>query len=87
MKLTTLNQLSDAILKEAKLYDDSANIFATMYTDTDDKQFQYQYKTKIECAKAIRNTHSLVCQYLHYIESLIPEKEIEILNRIEADKT
>lgn len=86
MKLITLNQLSDAILKEAKLYNECANNFATMNADTDDKQFQNSYKTKVECSNAIRNIHSLVCQHLHYLESLIPEKEIETLNRIEAEK-
>ncbi len=86
MKLTVLNQLSDLIIKEAALYDDCANTFARMFAESDNKDYQATFRTKSECANAIREVHKISCQMFHYLESIMSKEELDRLNKIQEDK-
>lgn len=86
MKLTVLNELSDEIMKQAKLLDDNANLYARMFAESDKKEYQVTFRTKTECAAAIREVHKLSCQMFHYLESVMSKEEIDRLNKIEYGK-
>ncbi len=86
MKLTVLNEISIEMIKYAKVYEDTANSFAKLFAETDNKEYQASFRTKSACAEAIRNSHAVACQLFHYLESNMDPKEIERLNKIEEDK-
>lgn len=86
MKLTALNDLSDEILKLANFHDETKKIWAVMYADNNDKAAQENFRIFGAKSDAIREAHKLVCQHLHYLESLFTNAEIAQLNKIEEDK-
>lgn len=86
MKLTALNDLSDDILKRAKSFDTDANMCATMYARSDRPADKASFRMYEAQAATVREIHALVCQHLHYLESLLSKDEIERVNLIEKDK-
>ena len=86
MKLIALNELSDEILKLAKAHDETKKIWAVLYADNDDKSAQENFRIFGAKSDSIREAHVLVCQHLHYLESLLTKDQIISLNKIEEDK-
>jgi DNA primase catalytic subunit len=86
MKLTALNDLSDAVLNHARSFDRDANMRATMYARSDNPDDKASFQMYDAKAATIREVHALMCQHLHYLESLLTKDEIAKLNKIEEDK-
>jgi|694.fasta_scaffold07359_28 hypothetical protein len=86
MKLTALNDLCDAILNHARSFDRDANMCATMYARSDNRDDKASFQMYEAKAATVREVHVLMCQHLHYFESLLTKDEIAQLNKIEEDK-
>jgi hypothetical protein len=86
MKLTALNDLCDDILKRAKSFDTDANMCATMYARSDNPDDKASFRMYEAKAAMVREIHALVCQHLHYLESLLTKDEIARFNLIEEQK-
>jgi len=86
MKLIALNDLCDEIVKLANFHDETKKMWAVMYADNNDKAAQENFRIFGAKSDAIREAHKLVCQHLHYVESLLTKDEIARFNLIEEQK-
>ena len=86
MHLQLFNELTDDILKLAKPHDDSAKGCALAYVNSDNKADQTNFRLHSAKSEVIREVHKLVCQHLHYFETVLDEKELNRLNELHNSK-
>lgn len=73
MKTKIANECSDWIIEQMNQHRNTAKCFASLYAESDNKEYQENFKKASAIADELQNVHKVVCQSLWAIEELIPE--------------